>query len=434
MSVVCNKEEYTNEDGLSVGIRVAHKLLTADYPERQREAVVLGLRTLRREAIKQADMLSPVLTVDWSKGFALDSTMPLNSTSLEKHQGQTQPLRKSNDPSALDERTIVDNTNATLVSMIEIIRAPNRSRKLEPQNQRKQEVQNIMLSHMLANMVRPKALYMQVYTGLVCFSGGLRLQQWSLLNKLGLVASYDTIMRVAKEAVKHKEATQATLFILITTWVNIAFDNLDFKLRFADKIKQGLDELMRALHVITSQATYRKESDKLPTSETPALATKLDAAGDAKNKLQQEGWKVLSLPAEAEALLSFQTSLVRNLLRTTSTPPTSDEAVPQGGQPDVLGPSQHSLVQSVLQDPETVCLYPKHGHEIYNGPVIEGSAATIGDIGAALKAIQQAFCQANLELLPTQLSNSEVVNTLYGECATPVWYCLTCMHACMHAL
>jgi len=197
-------------------------------------------------------------------------------------------------------------------------------------------------------------------------------------------------------------------------WSNIAFDNLDFKQRYADKINENKGTISRDLHVITSQATYRKEVDMLPTAETPALTTKLDAAAAAKSKLQADGRKALSLPAEAEAWADFKSSLLVNLT-TVCTDEGSHTALVTEDQKQVLSlkPYQRSLVRAVLDHPNTTCYYPPNGHGVYFGPVCEGSAASIADVGAALAQIREAFLAANLEF--KVMTNGEVVNILYGE-------------------
>ena len=142
MSVVCDKASGTNS--LHDVVRFAHRLMTSDYAGRKRDAVVLGLQAVRSQAVKQASKTSPVMSVDWTKGFSMDPKMSLNSTALRQHQ-QGPDYRAKPARGERDERTLADVTEPGLVNMIEIIRAPTRPRRLTALNQRKQELQNIIV-------------------------------------------------------------------------------------------------------------------------------------------------------------------------------------------------------------------------------------------------------------------------------------------------
>ena len=392
MAIVSDATQYQSPEERDAALHALHRLLTAqNYPGSIKQAVKLGLRAVHKEVVKQAEMLPSTRKCDYPAGFALlnETNAAFTSKSLQEYQAS-----KAATPAAYPAcQGVQDYTNTTLLKYIELLVDGDTSRTKKPLNQRKSEMKKVFACHLLANAHNDKAVGMQVYTGFTAWAGGLRMSSWDLLCRLGLVASHDTVMSIAKAEADEKLAAFMSCFTGIKTFVVVQIDNLDFAQRCADTANASTGKIDRTMHVISSQATHRKEIDALPTTESADLKRRLDDAERVKEQLPRAGHKSLHLPAEVSAWHQFDKSVHHNLCKLCSGESGACHMQPSGpqGMDVCLGQSGESLWNAVLEDANTPCWYPAHGHEIITGPVCDGSAAKIGDVGAVLGHLYETF-------------------------------------------
>ena len=107
------------------------------------------------------------------------------------------------------------------------------------------------------NTMDPRACFMQTLMGLVCYCQGLRDKGIALLNAFGITSSAFHIREHGSLWAKLRTAIKE--LNPLAFW-RVTFDNLDFRMKFAKCISTG-GHLKRMLHLLTSQVTFRKQSN-----------------------------------------------------------------------------------------------------------------------------------------------------------------------------
>lgn len=239
MVTVCDSAALQAAEDTPGWLQAMHRKLVAMYRTSAGKQATAGLLELRKELRVQAEMLPSSKYYDYTKAFQhLNDTsnlLHLTSTNIQDHQRSPAAHAAAIDPTCdPDDRGILDVLNYKLFAMLEYITTPAQKRASKERHQRKKGLQLANLACALAHAQSGKAMFTQMLAGFQVWSGGLTVTSWDVLNRLGLVASYDTVMKVAKRvANKRKDTNLTTLVSSPTSWVNIAIDNLDFATKWA---------------------------------------------------------------------------------------------------------------------------------------------------------------------------------------------------------
>ena len=125
----------------------------------------------------------------------------------------------------------------------------------------------MMICAIMANNMDPRNCFMQTLIGLACYAQGLRDKGIKLLNAFGVTCSAFQIRKHGSWWAKMRDAIKE---INPRAWWRVTFDNLDFRMKFAKKISVG-GHLRRMLHLLTSQVTFRQNSNTQFNNDTPLV-------------------------------------------------------------------------------------------------------------------------------------------------------------------
>ena len=146
--------------------------------------------------------------------------------------------------------------NSELMDLINKITLSDRmSNNQDSSNAHKfsRKLKSMMICSILANMMDPRACFMQTLLGLACYSHGLRDKGIALLSTLGITSSAFHIREHGNLWAKLRSAIKE---INRHAFWRVTFDNLDFRMKFAKCLSTG-GHLKRMLHLLTSQVTFR---------------------------------------------------------------------------------------------------------------------------------------------------------------------------------
>ena len=139
------------------------------------------------------------------------------------------------------------------------------TKKITDQHSSSRRLKCMMICAIMANNMDPRICFTQTLLGLACYAQGLRDKGIKLLNAFGVTCSPFHIRQHGSWWAKMRDAMKE---INPHAWWRVTFDNLDFRMKFAKKISVG-GNLRRMLHLLTSQVSFRKNSDHPFNNKTP---------------------------------------------------------------------------------------------------------------------------------------------------------------------
>ena len=95
----------------------------------------------------------------------------------------------------------------------------------------------MMVYAILANMMDGRSCFLQTLIGLACYAQGLRDKGMKVLNAFGITSSVSHIRKHGSWWAKIRKAIKE---IDILSFWRVTFDKLDFTMKFAKKIQQGV--------------------------------------------------------------------------------------------------------------------------------------------------------------------------------------------------